>query len=205
MNDIEIVDARGLGCPQPVILAKKAIEKQNQILVLVDNEIALENVKRLGTSIGCDIQVDQTERGTYRIHLSKKPGAKIPADDEVLAACGSEPVQQGPFVVVFSENRMGRGSDELGDVLIRAFIHTLCQQELKPDVMIFYNAGVKLTVKDSEVIDDLKQLAEAGVELLVCGTCTNYFNITQEVAVGTISNMYDIAGTMSRAGRLVAP
>jgi selenium metabolism protein YedF len=205
MNDIEVVDARGLGCPQPVILAKKAIEQRDRILVLVDNEIALENVKRLGTKLGCDIQVDQTERGTYRIHLSKKPGAKMPADEEVLATCVSEPEHKGPFVIVFSENRMGRGNDELGYVLIKAFIHTLCQQEAKPDTMIFYNTGVKLTVKDSEVIDDLKQLAEVGVEMLVCGTCVNYFDITKDVAVGTISNMYDIAGLLSRAGRLVAP
>jgi selenium metabolism protein YedF len=205
MNDIEIVDARGLGCPQPVILAKKAIEQKDRILVLVDNEIALENVKRLGTKVGCEIQVARKEDGTYQIHLSKTQEAKRLTDEEVLATCVSEPGQQGPFVLVFSENRMGRGNDELGYVLIKAFIHTLCQQETKPDTIIFYNTGVKLTVKDSEVIDDLQQLAKVGVEMLVCGTCVNYFDITKDMAVGTISNMYDIAGLLSRAGRLVTP
>ena len=205
MDDIKTIDARGLGCPQPVILAKKALEQDDRILVLVDDEIALENIKRMGINAGCDIQADRQADGTYQIHLTKAKGSSAITDRDALAVNGCAPPQQGPFVVVFSENRMGRGNDELGWVLIRAFIHTLGQQELKPDAMIFYNTGVKLTVKDSEVIDDLKLLAEAGVELLICGTCTNYFAITEEVAVGTISNMYDIAGLMSRAGRLVSP
>lgn len=114
-------------------------------------------------------------------------------------------VNAGPFVIVFSENRMGRGNNELGDVLIKAFVHTLCQQENKPDVIIFYNTGVKLAEKDSEVIDDLKQLAEAGAKLLICGTCANYFKISDRIGAGVISNMYDIAGIMCEAGRLVMP
>ncbi|MCX5858200.1 MAG: sulfurtransferase-like selenium metabolism protein YedF, partial [Deltaproteobacteria bacterium] len=152
-----------------------------------------------------DIQADRQADGTYQIHLWKAKVAPAVTGQEALAACGSESQQKGPFVVVFSEDRMGRGNDELGWVLIRAFIHTLCQQELKPDAMIFYNTGARLTVKDSEVLDDLKMLAGDGVEMLVCGTCTNYFDISKDVAVGTISNMYDIASLMSRAGRLVSP
>ena len=100
---------------------------------------------------------------------------------------------------------MGRGNDELGDVLMRAFLHTICLEKAKPDVLIFYNTGVKLTVQGSEVLDDLKEMAAAGVELLVCGTCLNYFEIKDQLAVGIVSNMYDIAQTMSRAGRLLTP
>ena len=100
---------------------------------------------------------------------------------------------------------MGRGNDELGYVLIRAFLHTVAGQEEKPDVMIFYNTGVKLTVQGSEVLDDLKQLESEGVQLLVCGTCLNYFEIKDKLAAGTVSNMYDIVETMSSAGRLIVP
>jgi intracellular sulfur oxidation DsrE/DsrF family protein len=71
--------------------------------------------------------------------------------------------------------------------------------------MIFYNTGVKLAIQGSEVLDDLKELASAGVEMLVCGTCLNYFEIKDKLAAGTVSNMYDIAGIMSRAGRLLVP
>ena len=78
-------------------------------------------------------------------------------------------------------------------------------QAEKPDIMIFYNTGVKLALKESEVLDDLKELASAGVEMLVCGTCLNYFEVKEKLGVGVVSNMYDIAGIMSRAGRLLAP
>ena len=74
-----------------------------------------------------------------------------------------------------------------------------------PDTIIFYNTGVKLTVKDSDVIDDLRQLEKAGVTILICGTCTNYFNISNDLGAGAISNMYDIASTMAAAGRLITP
>ncbi len=205
MTDVKIIDARGLDCPEPVMRTKKALETNSRIMVIVDNDMALENVKRLGTKTGCDIQVDGQKDGAYHIRLSRKGGAVPITDVDVAPICETEPSGTGPFVVVFAENRMGRGNDELGGVLIRAFIHTLAEQVTRPDMIIFYNTGVKLIVKDSPVLDDLKAMAEAGVELMVCGTCVNYFDIAKEVAVGNISNMYDIVGIMSRAGRLVMP
>ena len=93
----------------------------------------------------------------------------------------------------------------MGYVLIRAFLHTIALQAEKPDIMIFYNTGVKLAIQESEVLDDLKELASAGVEMLVCGTCLNYFEAKEKLSVGVVSNMYDIAGIMSRAGRLLVP
>jgi selenium metabolism protein YedF len=100
---------------------------------------------------------------------------------------------------------MGRGNDELGYVLIRSFIHTMLSLEPLPQTVIFYNTGVKLTVRDSEVLDDLKELEQKGIAVLVCGTCLNYFGISKDLSVGVISNMYDIASIMAAAGRLVVP
>ncbi len=111
----------------------------------------------------------------------------------------------GPTVISITEDRMGRGNEELGSVLIKAFIHTLLDIETKPDTIIFYNTGVKLTVKNSEVIDDLKISQARGVEILICGTCANYFEIKDEIGVGVISNMYDIAEKLLGAARLVSP
>jgi selenium metabolism protein YedF len=204
MKDIKIVDAKGLACPQPVVLAKQAIESHDRIMVIVDNDTALENVKRLGSKSGCDVKSKKKSNGTYEIHLTRKTGT-APAKEAFVPSCGAFPVQSGHFVIVISENKMGRGNDELGDVLIKAFLHTVAGQAEKPDVMIFYNTGVKLTVQGSEVLDDLKQLETTGVEILVCGTCLNYFELKDKLGVGVVSNMYDIAGTMSRAGRLVVP
>ena len=100
---------------------------------------------------------------------------------------------------------MGRGNDDLGYILIRSFVHTLLSLNPLPATIIFFNTGVKLTVRDSDVLDDLQELDAKGVRLIVCGTCTNFFDISKEIAVGTISNMYDIVETMSKAGRIIAP
>jgi selenium metabolism protein YedF len=204
MGEIKIVNARGLGCPQPVVLAKQAIESHERVMVVVDNDTALENVKRLGTKLDCDVRVEKKSDGTYEIHLTRKAGAAS-SKEEFVPSCSAIPVQSGPFVIVISEDKMGRGCDELGHVLIKAFLHAIAGQAEKPKIMIFYNTGVKLTVQGSEVLEDLKQLESDGVQLLVCGTCLNYFEIKDKLAAGTVSNMYDIAEIMSLAGRLLTP
>lgn len=98
---------------------------------------------------------------------------------------------------------MGRGEEELGRILIRAFLHTLTEVSDRPDKMIFFNAGVKLTVGGSEVLEDLHALKNKGVEILICGTCLDYFGLKDKIAVGQVSNMYTIAETMLAASRLV--
>jgi selenium metabolism protein YedF len=204
MSKTKIVNARGLSCPQPVVLAKQAIETHEQVKVIVDDETALENVKRLGAKQGCDVQVEKKNDGTYEINLTRKADTSRTKDDSA-ASCGAPTSSSGPFVIVISADTMGRGNDELGYVLIRAFLHAIAFQKEKPSIMLFYNTGVKLSVQGSEVLDDLKQLEGEGVQLLVCGTCLNYFEIKDKLAAGTVSNMYDIVETMSRAGRLLVP
>jgi selenium metabolism protein YedF len=204
------IDARGLACPQPVIMAKEAIEKNERITVLVDNDMAVENIRRLALKMACGFSATEKDGGIREIALVRTGAtSQTPVDSEAIAAELSCAVvagkETGPLVVVLSDNHMGRGDDVLGDVLIRSFVHTLLQLKPLPDTIICYNSGVKLTVKDSAVLDDLQQLAKDGVDILVCGTCVNYFEIGDQVAAGHISNMYDIAETMAGAGRLLRP
>lgn len=99
---------------------------------------------------------------------------------------------------------MGRGeATELGQVLIRSFFHTLLEIERRPDVIVFYNTGVRLVVEGSPILEDLRALSEQGVQILACGTCLGYFDLKDRVAVGTVSNMYTIAETLLGAGRVV--
>jgi len=203
MANIIIVDTRGLSCPQPVVLAKKALESNKKVKVIVDNETALENVKRLGTKLGCDVSVKDKSGGLYEIQIIH--GVDFNKDQEFVTSCEAGTAESGPFVIVIPENKMGRGNDELGTVLIKAFLHTVAGQAKKPDVMIFYNTGVKLTVQGSDVLEDLKQLESEGVQILVCGTCLNYFEIKDKLAAGVVSNMYDIVEIMSNAGHLLTP
>ncbi len=202
VSEIKIVNATGLACPQPVVLAKEAIEKNEKVKVIVDNETALENVTRMGTKLGCNVATEAKAGGLFEITLTRKTDTTI---RDIPVTCGASSSATGPFVIVCTEDKMGRGNDELGSVLIRAFLHTISQQKEKPDVMIFYNTGVKLAIQGSEVLNDLKELAVAGVEILVCGTCLNYFEVKDKLDVGVVSNMYDIAAILSKAGRLLYP
>ncbi|HPL64359.1 MAG TPA: sulfurtransferase-like selenium metabolism protein YedF [Syntrophales bacterium] len=193
-----IIDCRGLTCPQPVILTKNALNDQDKVTVIVDNDPAMQNVRRLATKMGCQLQMEKKEDGMYHIRISRSAAAGKSAETAPAAA-------DAPLVIAVSSDRMGRGSDELGDVLIRSYIHTILELDPLPDTMIFYNTGVKLTVRDSAVLDDLKELEAAGVSIIVCGTCLNYFGLTDSIAAGVVSNMYEIASTMASAGRLVTP
>jgi selenium metabolism protein YedF len=98
---------------------------------------------------------------------------------------------------------MGKGDDELGNILIRGFLHTLSEISPRPDVLIFFNAGVKLTTVGSDVLEDLQALEGEGIKILVCGTCLDFFGIKDKLQAGIISNMYDIAEAMLSAGRVV--
>lgn len=59
------VDARHLSCPQPVMLTMQALAEANEVITIVDNEAARENVSRFGKSQGCAVSIEQKEEGTY--------------------------------------------------------------------------------------------------------------------------------------------
>ncbi len=187
------IDARGFACPQPVIMTKKAIEEGDDCVVIVDNEAARDNVCRMAKSRGCETSVEE-RNGAFRIHVTRE-GDRKPGEIPFPTA--------GPTVVVFPCDCMGKGDDELGAVLVRAFIHTLGEISPRPDGLIFFNAGVKLTADGSAVIEDLRALEETGIRILVCGTCLDFFGLKDKLRAGMISNMYDIAETMLSAGRIV--
>ena len=196
----KVVDARGLACPQPVILTRNALQEADSVTTIVDNETARQNVQRMAQASGAEVRVETREDGIY-LHIAKTPHAHPAAQP---APTGGAPAS-GPLVLVVPDQYMGRGDDpELGGILIRAFFHTLGEVDPLPDTVIFFNAGVKLVVEGSAVVEDLKTLCGRGVKVLACGTCLGHFGLKDKVAVGEISNMYTIAETMLRAGKVVS-
>jgi selenium metabolism protein YedF len=192
------VDARGLACPQPVIQTRKAMQQADRIVTLVDSETSVTNVSRMAEKAGWQVNV-VPEAGEYRIELAK--GVAVPNAEPL--AMGKVEVVSGPLILVVSSDVMGRGEAELGNILIRGFFHTLGEVEPLPQTIILFNTGVKLACEGSPVLDDLCALEADGIEILACGTCLNYFELTNELAVGGVSNMYDIAETMLGAGKVV--
>jgi selenium metabolism protein YedF len=108
-------------------------------------------------------------------------------------------------VVVLSSDRMGTGDDKLGQVLMKGFIYALTELEQLPKQIVLYNGGAKLSAKGSDSLEDLKLLESQGVEILTCGTCLNYYNLTEKLGVGTVTNMYTITEILLSAGKVIKP
>ena len=197
------VDAMGDNCPIPVIKTKKAMDAltgPETIVVLVDNEIAVQNVTKMATSAGGKVTSEQKAEKEYVVTIEME-GA--PAADGAEAVCA--PDARDNTVVVVSSDRMGSGNDELGKVLIKGFIFAVTQLDKLPKTMLFYNGGATLTTEGSDSLEDLKSLEAQGVEIMTCGTCLDYYGLKDKLAVGTVTNMYSIVETMAKAGRIVRP
>ncbi len=109
------------------------------------------------------------------------------------------------FVLFVSSDILGRGNNyQLGSLLIQKFLHTLGGHRLKPETIVLMNNGVKLVTEDSLALGELRQLENQGVDILVCGTCLSRLELTDEVAVGQVSNMNDITDTLLRAGKVIS-
>ena len=184
---IKTVDGRGLACPKPVLETKKALENlaSKELITLVDNSIAVENVKKLLTKLNYPYEVSSKEDYfEIKITNTKKVTEKEPIEKTDSLIDKS---------ILFTSNKIGKGDDTLGEVLMKGYIYTLSEMTALPKYIMFVNSGVKLTTKGSESIDDLKILEEQGVEILSCGTCLDYLNIDlNDLAVGSVTNMYTI-------------
>ena len=199
------VDARGLACPQPVVLTRKAILEAGteRVRVVVDNEVSAENVERMARSLGCEVSVETGEGETHLI-LCKGEDVAAAAARQSTTSAGSPP--RSPKVVVFvTSDLFGTGPEELGRILMRAFIKTLKDLDPPPAKIVFANSGVRLTAEGSDLIDDLRRLESGGTEIVSCGTCLDYFRLSDKLRAGSVSNMYEIASALVEADRVVKP
>ncbi len=114
---------------------------------------------------------------------------------------GAAPVRSGTVVVVNGES-MGRGDDGLGAKLLGNFLRTAATVDPKPDAIVFYNAGVRLLGPGSAALDALRQLDGAGVDLLACVTCLEFFGLAERIQVGRVSNMREIVQRAMEAGKV---
>lgn len=201
------VNAMGDNCPIPVIKTKKAMQALNgpeTIEVLVDNEIAVQNVTKMASAGGGSVSSEKLGEKEFKVTIVMNgPAAGEDAVDNEETSC--IPDKRENTVVVFASDRMGEGNDELGKVLIKGFIFAVTQLDTLPKTMLFYNSGATLTAEGSDSIEDLKNLEAQGVEILTCGTCLNYYGLTEKLKVGSVTNMYSIVEKMAEAGKIIRP
>ncbi|HOB87250.1 MAG TPA: sulfurtransferase-like selenium metabolism protein YedF [Bacillota bacterium] len=182
------IDCRGLNCPEPVLRTKKALEEHGpDLLCIVNSKTARENIIRFARSQ--DLEASWEQKGTdYHVRILSPREAKSPSPRPEETPCSSREKR----VLLIGGDALGRGSGELGLLLMRNFIYTLTRTESPPGTIIFLNAGVKLTTAGSPVLEELARLEERGVEILSCGTCLDYYRLSDSLSVGKVCNMYDI-------------
>ena len=198
-NMRKLIDCRGMACPQPVVETKKMLDKKesNEFETIVDNKAARENIKKFCKNYNAKITEIIEEKGIYRIFIETNNDLVVKQDEEMnlnTYQCEIPEIKSGKQIkkVFITTNQLGTGSEELGSNLMTGFIYTLNELATKPEMILFMNSGVRLCLKDAPTIKSLKKLDESGVKILVCGTCLDYYHLTEELGIGKISNMYEI-------------
>ncbi len=191
------LDARGLACPKPVINTKKELDKLNQGIVIttVDNEIAKENILKLAKSMNYQANVTKCEENLICIEIIK--GENVIIEEKIEETLSDT-------CIFINSDKMGTGNDELGEVLIKGYIYTLTECKPYPKSIVFVNSGIKLTTVNEATVENLTILQEAGVEILSCGTCLDYYGLKENLKVGNVTNMYTIVELMNNAGKTIS-
>ena len=186
---MKTIDAMGLACPRPVILTKKAIREENldEVTVKVDNEIATENLTKMGKQLGFTAEVKTNSKTDYEVYLKKTGDAQC---ELMFEEDSSE------YIVVISSDHMGTGDETFSKNLLEGFVYALTEQDVAPKYVVFYNMGVTLPSINEKVIGDLRALEERGTQILSCGLCLGQYDLKEKLQVGEVTNMYRICELM---------
>lgn len=213
------LDERGKQCPLPVIDTKKALGRCNAgeiVEVTVDNEIAVQNLRKMADHKGLKSSFEKTGDREFQVRITAgnaEPGRSVngqAAEGNEAAgaaqdtACQPDCRRKG-MVVVLSSNLMGQGDEILGKLLMKGFVYALTEQDSLPETILLYNSGAYLSCEGSDNVEDLRNLEAQGVEILTCGTCLNHYGLGDKLKVGSVTNMYEIAERMTGARLLVRP
>ncbi len=200
------VNAMGENCPIPVVKTKRVFDTMSVsdlVVTRVSEEMQANNVAKMAGKYGYEATVEKVSDDEWRCTTKAIIAGKEIVEQAEDCACSCSGKKN--TVVAIGSNKMGEGSDELGSALMKAFVYAITQLDTLPDTIILYNGGAYLSCEDSPVLGDLQALAEKGVQILTCGTCLNFFGITDMLQVGEVSNMYDIVETCMKADRILKP
>lgn len=192
------VNAIGQTCPIPVIMTKNALKEitEGSIEISIDNKISKENIEKFSKEMGFSFTTRE-ENGIFFIQINKT------INEASLNSSTSN--DKNNTIIVIASDKMGDGETALGETLMKGFIYTLTEMESLPKAILFYNKGVFLTASNETTIKDLRILEERGVEILSCGACLNFYHLENNIAVGSITNMYNIIEKQMKANKVIRP
>jgi selenium metabolism protein YedF len=199
-----IVDARGLGCPKPVIMAEEALAKMDEgiVDVLIDNEASVSNLSRFAAKNGYYSEAFRTDNH-WDVKIVKGYPCEVPQGEAVATAQAAlhtesevshrEPVKD--VLLVVGSDAMGK-EEALGKILMKSLFETMKVTKELPHTIFFLNAGVKLTTTDDEMVKVLKEFERSGVEIFSCGTCLKHYDLESSLKVGYRGSSYIIVEGM---------
>lgn len=202
------VNAIGDTCPIPVVKTLNAIRElktPDVIETLVDNEIAVQNLTRMADQKGYAVRSEKLADKEFKVTITVGEAGLNQTVETENVVCELPRTGKKNTVVVISSKAMGHGGEELGTALMKGFLYALSQQEQLPSTILFYNGGASITCEGSVSLEDLKSMEAQGVEILTCGTCLNFYGLTEKLAVGSVTNMYTIVEKMTGADLIVKP
>ncbi|MBL4938414.1 sulfurtransferase-like selenium metabolism protein YedF [Clostridium sp. YIM B02515] len=190
---MNIIDCKGLKCPQPVINTKKYFDsiENGEAEVVVDNEVAKNNISKFCNSNGFKFNVEEKE-GLYHIKIAKEN-----------VSCEVMDFEKNSLVILIGTDKLGNGDDTLGATLMKSYLYALSESDKLPTDLLFLNSGVKLVAEGSEVLDSLNKLKERGVNIASCGVCLDFYKLKEKLSVGEITNMYTIIEKMNTADNTI--
>ena len=204
------IDARGEACPIPVVRTLKALAAlagPGSVETLVDNEIAVQNLTRMGEGKGCAVSSERLGEKEWRVTVTSTAALAVSDAEAESVTCEAPALAAAPrnVVVAITSECMGTGDDVLGRKLMGSFVYSLTQLDELPATVLLYNGGAHLSCEGSPALEDLRGLAASGVEVLTCGTCLDHYGIADALAVGEVTNMYVIAERLTGASLVVRP
>lgn len=188
-----VIDARGHGCPKPVLMAQEALSgmKEGVLEVLVDNYGSADNLVMFAQGSGCHAEISG-EAPDFRVrivkgYLCQAAGAGPKEEKEAVTD------ERRDILMVVASDQLGK-EEAIGRILMKGFFETMQVTKEVPHTIFFLNSGVKLTTVDEELVPVLKEIERMGVEIFSCGTCLKYYGLESLLKVGyrgTTNNVLD--------------
>lgn len=198
------LDCRNLACPGPVVRCAQTVKEDapEALRVLVDNSAAVENVSRFLRANGYAVESAPAGEGLWHVDAARDAApASAPSAPDVPAA----PAAVGKTLVLITTETLGRGDETLGAKLMDNFLATLPELGDSLWRVVLLNGGVKLAARPGKALDSLRALEAGGADILVCGTCLDFYRLMDAKAVGQTTNMLDVVSSLALADKVIRP
>jgi selenium metabolism protein YedF len=176
-----LIDARGQGCPKPVMLAEEALSKIGEgiVEVLIDNEDSALNVSGFAAQNGMFAETRKEGRD-FKVRIVKGYTCETGTESAMRSV---DAAAKKNLLLVVGTDVMGR-EEELGKTLMKAFFETMKVYRQLPHTIFLLNTGVNLATINADIVGLLKDIEKMGVEIYSCGTCLTKYDLESELKVG---------------------